>query len=86
MKVTYDEVELKDVAEHYNESLARFNSCYDLMCQLADKPAMIDIVEAIARHSADIAKDEAALEQLGVAKADIQKVVFDIVTADNSMV
>lgn len=83
MRTTYDSVELRDVAEHYNESLARFNSCYDLMCKLADKPALIDIVEAIARHSASIAKDEIALEQLGVAKKDIQKVTLSIVNGDN---
>lgn len=81
MNTQYDEIELRDLVERYNKSLGRYTSCYDVICQLAgnvDKPALIDLAEALARHSAAIARDELTLEQLGISKTDMQKFILSV--------
>lgn len=84
MNKLYDDIDVQDIAAIYNESVAHYNSCYDFFCRFADKPVMIDIVEALAKHSAAIAKAEMELEQHGVPKDQIPLLVYKINERNNA--
>lgn len=83
MRTTYDSAELRDIAEHYNESLSRFNSCFDFVCGAVDKPMMIDVIEAMLKHSQEVAKAEQEFERLGVKPNDIPLVAFKVFEHNN---
>ena len=86
MKVTYSDVELRDIAEHYNESVAHFNSCFDFICGAVDKPMMIDVIEAMLKHSSEIVKAEQEFRRLGVQPKDIPLVAYKALEYSNSKI
>lgn len=84
MKLVCD-IDLQDAASAYDYSLKHFNACYDFFCKYESNPALVDLVEAIIAHTKAQHEAEQILLAHGVAKEDIQKVVYTIVNQDNDV-